>query len=463
MRVPSLPLLPIAVTIALAATACVGGQDDVTDAGAGTGTSVTVPTNAGSDADTNADSNSDSDQAEETPSENADADGQDPATNEADDQDPDVDETTTRPEPTNGDWAGQSLQLTEVATLAFPTAMATRPGSDDLWVAERAGVIRRIERQPDPTGGRGEYQLTDGPVLDITSLVSEEGEGGLLGLTFSADGNRVFVSYTNDRGASTVAEYQMNDLTADPATERVVLQVEQPFSNHNGGQIELGPDGYLYIALGDGGSGGDPLGSGQDLSTLLGAMLRIDPDADGGETGYGVPTDNPFVNDSTARPEIWAYGLRNPWKFSFDSATGELWIGDVGQNNLEEIDVIPPGAGGANFGWAIREGNAAFADQVPDGFDPVEPLYVYGRDRGCSVTGGYVYRGSRIPDFNGVYLFSDFCETQLVGIERQSDSILVADLSSNITPGPVVSFGQDNDGELYVLTSEGQILLIEPA
>jgi glucose/arabinose dehydrogenase len=241
---------------------------------------------------------------------------------------------------------------------------------------------------------------------------------------------------------------------ADAASERVLLTIDQPYANHNGGGLAIGPDGLLWIATGDGGSGGDPLGAGQDLDTLLGKLLRIDPRPVNG-TPYGIPADNPFVDRDGARGEIWAYGLRNPWRFSFDPATGDLWIGDVGQGSVEEINRWPAGAApGPNFGWNVMEGSACFEPAEGCSTDGlVLPVAEYGHDRGCSVTGGHVYRGSDVPGLAGTYLFSDYCSGTIWGFDAGADPATPRTLAES--GGAVVSFGEDEAGELYAVDLAG--------
>jgi glucose/arabinose dehydrogenase len=374
--------------------------------------------------------------------------------------------TSTATDATDATWARTTYRLVEVARVDFPTAMAVRPGHDDLWVAERAGRVRRIEPPSAPGGGSPTGEVADEPVVDLTDLVGTGGEGGLLGLTFSADGDDLYLSYTNRRGDSTVAEYPLVDDRVDDASSRILLQVDQPYSNHNGGQVTVGPDGLLYVALGDGGSGGDPLDSGQDTTTLLGSILRIDPADPAGEAGYGIPVDNPYADGEGGRPEIWIHGVRNPWRFSFDRANGDLWIADVGQNAIEEIDHLPadggPAGRGANLGWRVMEGDRVFDPEAAPLTDHTGPIYTYDhRDGRCSVTGGYVYRGGRIPDLGGVYLFADYCSGELFGLQAVDDGVLVADLVTDVSPGPVISFGEDADGELYVLEAGGAILRLD--
>ncbi|MCZ7534910.1 MAG: PQQ-dependent sugar dehydrogenase [Acidimicrobiia bacterium] len=251
-----------------------------------------------------------------------------------------------------------------------------------------------------------------------------------------------------------------SDGTADKATRRELLRVEQPFANHNGGNIAFGPDGMLYIGLGDGGSAGDPEGNGQDLGTLLGKILRIDP-RPSGNAPYSVPNDNPFASDADARAEIWMYGLRNPWRFSWDRVTRDLWIGDVGQNEWEEIDFAPAGEQGLNFGWNAREGAHDFEGSVPDGV--VDPIYEYSHaDGGVSVTGGFVYRGTAIPELAGAYVFADFAQGDLI-VVKQDDGVLTDERDLGVNAGAVSTFGEDSSGELYVADISGRALRLDPS
>lgn len=372
--------------------------------------------------------------------------------------------TTVTVPPITDEWPELSFELVEVSRVAQPTALATRPGSPDLWVAERSGTVRRVERIGATTSDT--FELVDEPVIDITDQVGVEGEGGLLGLTFSANGDLLYLHYTDVGGDNVVAEYPMNGDEAEASNQRVLLTVEQPFSNHNGGDITLGPDGLLYLSLGDGGASGDPELNGQDRTTLLGSILRIDP-RPGQGTAYRVPTDNPFVDSAEGfRPEIWIWGARNPWRFSFDALTGDLWIADVGQNRLEEINFLPASAGspgkGANLGWNLVEGNRPFADQDPPA-DHSPPLHVYDHDDGrCSVTGGYVYRGAAIAELGGVYLFGDFCGRRITGLARDTDGgITIADLVTDRSVENVIGFGQGPNGELFVLEQGGRVSLVQ--
>jgi glucose/arabinose dehydrogenase len=343
-----------------------------------------------------------------------------------------------------------AVALERVATLDAPVALAVRPGGSDLFVAERAGRIVVI----DPSTGE-----VSGPVVDISADVSTDGERGLLGITFTADGSELVLSWTDGDGASVI---EARPVGADGAVgePRRLLRVEQPASNHNGGHVAIGPDGLLYIGLGDGGGGGDPWATGQDPSTLLGSILRIDPAGD----PYAVPADNPFV-DGGGAPEVWLYGVRNPWRFSFDRATGDLWVADVGQGEVEEVDLLPAAEGGgrgANLGWSEMEGSRPFEDGVEPA-DHVPPVFEYTHDEGCSITGGIVYRGTAIPALVGSYVFTDYCDAELRAVQVREDEVV--DRRLGVTPEDegVVSFGEGADGELYVLSINGGLWRLVPA
>ncbi|MCX4679638.1 PQQ-dependent sugar dehydrogenase [Streptomyces sp. NBC_01433] len=340
------------------------------------------------------------------------------------------------------------VALKEVTTAKNPSAGTAGPGGT-VWIAERAGTVRVL----------GDQGLGD-PVLDISGETTTDGERGLLGVAFDKEFAHFYISFTNLEGTSTVDEFAVRDGKIQPDTRRTVLTQTQPYSNHNGGDIKFGPDGYLYIAFGDGGSGGDPHGNGQNLDTLLGKMVRIDPS--GGEP-YAIPPDNPFVDDPNAKGEIWAYGLRNPWRFSFDAGTGDLLIGDVGQSAWEEIDWAPANSeGGENYGWSQMEGSHPFRG----GTEPanhVRPIHEYDRNGlGCSVTGGFVYRGEAIPDLKGQYVFSDYCDGTVRALQMENGEVTgVSDLG--VSGGEVVSFVQGGNGELYVLDIGGTVSRIDPA
>ncbi|MGW0649378.1 PQQ-dependent sugar dehydrogenase [Streptomyces umbrinus] len=340
------------------------------------------------------------------------------------------------------------VALKEVARAQNPIAGAAGPGGT-VWIAERAGTVRVLDNK-----GLGE------PVLDISDETTTDGERGLLGIAFDKKFAHFYISYTNLEGTSTVDEFAVRHGKIRPNTRRTVITQTQPYSNHNGGDIRFGPDGYLYIALGDGGSGGDPHGNGQNLDTLLGKMLRIDPQ---GGKPYAIPRDNPFVDDPNAKDEIWAYGLRNPWRFSFDARTGDLLIADVGQNDWEEIDWAPAKSrGGENYGWSQMEGTHPFRG----GTEPanhVPPVHEYDRTGlGCAVTGGYVYRGRAIPDLKGQYVFSDYCDGTLRTL-RMKNGKVTGESDLGVNGGEVISFVQGGDGELYVLGIGGSVSRIDPA
>ena len=358
---------------------------------------------------------------------------------------------TTSVSPSPGGSSVPELRLQRVATLEEPVALAVRPDDPALYIAEKGGRVVAIRNgEVDPT-----------PVLDVSSEVSLGGEQGLLGLTFSPDGATLYVNFTDVNGDTRIVAYGMSRGSRGSGLRACGPFVDQPYTNHNGGNLVFGPDGYLYIGLGDGGSGGDPQGNAQSLGTLLGKMLRIDPEpADGAP--YSVPADNPFVDTPGARPEIWAYGLRNPWRYSFDRKTGDLWIGDVGQSAWEEVDRQPASSGGGeNYGWNVREGSHPY---LAGGSAPgaVDPVYDYPHSGGgCVVTGGYVYRGEAIPALVGTYLFADFCLGALEGLRVEGDRIVHEELGPTVDA--VSSFGQDAEGELYVLSLAGGVYRLEPA
>ncbi|MEX2535643.1 MAG: PQQ-dependent sugar dehydrogenase [Trueperaceae bacterium] len=360
-----------------------------------------------------------------------------------------------------GPEAGQppGLELVEIATgFESPTTIVhAGDGSERLFVLEQPGRIRVIENG----------ELLPDPFLDIGGEISSGGERGLLGLAFHpnyAQNGRFFIDHTDSNGDSVVAGYSVSEddpNRADPGSAMEILHVEQPYANHNGGGLAFGPDGYLYLSLGDGGSGGDPQDNGQNLETLLGTILRIDVD---GADPYAIPADNPFVDDDNARPEIWAYGLRNPWRFSFDSETGDLWMADVGQNVWEEINFqSAESSGGENYGWNIMEGAHCF--EPAEGCDTeglVMPVLEYDHDQGCSVTGGYRYRGDEFPGLVGMYVFGDYCSGQIWGAsDTEGEWTSVPLLSSGLR---ISAFGEDEAGELYVAGhSSGSIYRLGPS
>jgi glucose/arabinose dehydrogenase len=331
--------------------------------------------------------------------------------------------------------------------------------SNRIFVVEQRGVIWIIEN--------GKKRET--PFLDIQNKITAGGEMGLLGLAFHpgySENHRLFVNYTEKsffKGIrSIIAEYKTgtDSNKVDPGTEQILLSVSQPFTNHKGGNLVFGPEGYLYIGFGDGGSGNDPLGNGQNLNTLLGKMLRIDIDHSSIGTFYGIPPDNPFVGRKNALPEIWAYGLRNPWRYSFDALTGKLYVGDVGQKAREEIDIIQKGK---NYGWNIMEGNICTPGVNPNcqrnGLEL--PILDYGRTEGTAVIGGYVYRGDEIPSLCGVYVYGDFGNGRIWGLRYNGKSVTEQHLLLE-THLQISSFGEDENHGLYVIDYNGEVLKLEP-
>lgn len=351
------------------------------------------------------------------------------------------------------------LQRTSVASgLARPVDIQhAGDGSGRLFIVEKLGRVRILRN--------GTLQAS--PFLDIEALVDDDGnEEGLLGMafppSFATDPNpHFYVSYTAFGSRSKVSRFFVNAGNPDLAladSEEVIIDIEQPFGNHNGGQIQFGPDGYLYIAFGDGGSGNDPGDRAQDRSTLLGKMLRIDvegaPDAG---LAYAIPADNPFTGDATTLNEIWALGLRNPWRFSFDRLTGDLWIADVGQNAREEVNVQPAGSsGGENYGWRFWEGsiNAVTSGLVPE--DPINPVaeFNHSGDGYCSITGGYVYRGTEFPRMQGLYFFADYCAADVTALQQDSSGAWVNQIVLPNINAPT-TFGEDEAGNLYYASDGG--------
>lgn len=341
---------------------------------------------------------------------------------------------------------GSAYRWTEiVGGLDKPVGLVSpMDGSERLFILEQEGVIRVVQRGV----------LLRQPFLDIRDRVgSRAPEQGLLGLAFHPrfeENGHFYVNYTDANGDTVIARFTVSrgdPNLADVSSEKVLLFVPQPYPNHNGGAVVFGPDGYLYLGLGDGGSGGDPQGNGQSTQTLLGKILRIDVDR--GDP-YAIPSDNPFAQGG-GLAEIWAYGLRNPWRITFDRVTGDLYIGDVGQNKWEEIDFLPFGsAGGVNFGWDYREGKHRFEGIAPPGIDLVDPVAEYDHSQGCSVTGGVVYRGQALPEWQGVYLYGDYCSGNIWGLLRNSDGTW-QNARLFETGLRISSFGEDQAGEAYVL------------
>ncbi len=368
---------------------------------------------------------------------------------------------TDGPSPASPAW-DRSLVLEPVATgLDDPLDLAVRPVDPDaLFVAEQVGRIRVLR------GGI----VAPTAVLDIRAAVSAGGERGLLGLAFHPDpaDDRLFVYYTASDGRQVVSSFRMAPGAtdrADPDSETVLLRMDDPFGNHNGGGLAFGPDGYLYIATGDGGGGGDPLDSGRRLDTLLAKVLRVDVDG-GNPDGapYGIPADNPFVGVSGAQPEIWHTGLRNPWRIRFDRETGDLWIGDVGQGAWEEIDRAPAGVGGLDFGWNLMEGSHCYRSASSDCAEPglTLPVAEYGHDEGCSVTGGTVYRGSAQPALAGWYIFADYCSGRFWVLDAAAAGVVPqAPLVALDSGRRISAIAEDAAGELYATDlASGEVLRI---
>lgn len=345
---------------------------------------------------------------------------------------------------------GIDFSFERLGTLDEALAMTWRPGTTDVFVGRQSGEVHLFVQNGD-----GEYELRDREVLALGDRTRSHKERGLLGLAISPDGANLYVSYT-DRGdgGNRVEEFPISGTGPDTSitneSGRLIFSLDQPFANHNGGHITFGPDGHLYLGLGDGGSGGDPLNSGQDPTTLLGSIIRLHP------------------SDPERAPDIVATGLRNPWRFSFDATSGDIWIADVGQRNFEEITWLPAGSFEAgeppNLGWKVREGFETFANGEFGPGPIVDPISVYDHRNGrCSITGGFVYRGEAIPRLQGVYLYGDFCTGELWGLESNGSQVLEHAIDRTVGTNALASFGEDPQGELWILLHTGAVLLITPA
>lgn len=356
--------------------------------------------------------------------------------------------------------SGSSPRLQQIASgLSSPLYLTAPPAdSSRLFVVEQTGAIRIIK----------DGAVLPTPFLDVSGEITAGGEQGLLGMAFDpsyASTGRFVVHYTDKSGDTHLSMFTVssNPDVADPASEQVILTAQQPFSNHNGGQVLFGSDGFLYLGLGDGGSEGDPQGRGQDRSDLLGSILRIDVH---GAAPYAVPPDNPFVGQSGVQPEIWSYGLRNPWRFSFDRATGDLYVADVGQDSYEEVDVMSAASGagkGANFGWNIMEGQHCYNAPSCAQNGLTLPVYEYTHGEGCSITGGYVYRGAALPALQGLYFFGDFCQGWVRSFRYQAGAAAeLTDWQSLRPGGMITSFGEDAAGELYIIVQGGNVFKVVP-
>lgn len=330
--------------------------------------------------------------------------------------------------------------------------VSSRDGSGRLFVIEQAGLIWIFKNDG----------LLPTPFLDLRDRVSTQGSttAGLLGLVFHpnyGENGYFYIHYTDSRGISVIARYQssMDTDVGDPASESRLFEISFPIGEHKGGDLAFGPDGYLYISVGDGGAAGygDQEGNAQNPGTFLGSILRVDVDR--GEL-YGIPEDNPYTSGE-GLPEVWAYGLRNPWRFTFDRLTGDLFISDVGENRWEEINYLPAGSpGGSNFGWSFLEGTSTYKNQPPATLKLVDPVTTYDHSQGCSVTGGVVYRGATLPEWYGVYIYGDFCLGNIWGLLQKADGSWENELMHKIQ-GFITSFGQDEDGEVYLVDLTGRI------
>jgi len=359
----------------------------------------------------------------------------------------------------NNDLPPGVADLSRVGNFDQPLYVTVIPGDTArLFVVEQGGIVREVRHD----------SIQARPFLDLTGQISSGGERGLLSIAFDpeyATNGRFFVYFTNPAGDLRIVRYNVsNDPdSADEATADTTLKIPHPGqSNHNGGQLQFGPDGMLWVGTGDGGGSGDPAGNAQNKHALLGKLLRLDVH---GGSGYLIPTGNPGVSDTSFAPEIWAYGLRNPWRFSFDRQTGDLYIGDVGQDHYEEVDLAPAAiqrGPGANYGWNIMEGKHCLVDGCNTATG-IPPIVEYAHSSNiCSVTGGYVYRGSAIPGLDGHYFFADYCAGMVKSVKWPS--VTVGDWTSQLSPGTnISSFGQDNKGELYIVQLSGPVWKIVAA
>ncbi|MDX1416779.1 MAG: PQQ-dependent sugar dehydrogenase [Candidatus Promineifilaceae bacterium] len=355
--------------------------------------------------------------------------------------------------------AVESISLKPLLVGAFTRPVYLTHAFDDrLFIVEQAGLVRIIK----------DDELLNQPFLDIRDRVgSGRLEQGLLSIAFHPnypDNGRFFVNYTNKSGDTIVSRFAIaseNPDSADLGSETVILAIDQPYPNHNGGQIKFGPDGFLYVGMGDGGSANDPLNNGQDPNTLLGTLLRLDVDF--ALEGYAVPATNPFVGDDTRRNEIWAWGLRNPWRFSFDRLTGDMFIADVGQNVWEEVHVQNGDSqGGENYGWNILEGSHCFIENDCDKTGLELPIFEYDHQGHCSITGGYIYRGQKYPELYGNYFVADYCSGHIWSLIPESDGGWTANTVLD-SDHVISSFGEDVDGELYLLDhNQGSIYHLQP-
>lgn len=347
----------------------------------------------------------------------------------------------------NNLFSQPSISLESFGTGFNNPVSIKNAGDERLFIVERGGVIKILN-----AGG----SVNTDAFLDIDNLVLSGGERGLLGLAFHPDyANKgyFFVNYVNNSGNTVVARYSVNSSNPDianPSSALILMTISQPFPNHNGGDLAFGSEGFLYIPTGDGGGGGDPNNNAQNLNILLGKLLRIDVD---NGSPYGIPEDNPFLNDGDPNtlPEIWAYGLRNPWRFSFDKQTGDIWIGDVGQGSFEEINMVAPDDAGLNFGWRCYEGNAIYNNSgCPNSSTLTFPVATYSLSGSpCAISGGYRYRGSAYPNFTGIYFFADYCSNEIGTLEEDGNNWNI-NFTAPFNGNGWSSFGEDSNGELYI-------------
>jgi glucose/arabinose dehydrogenase len=373
----------------------------------------------------------------------------------------------TAPRTPAPDLAKANVKLTKLASFNEPVAMALRPNDPNFYIVQKSGQVLAWRD--------GKTLRT---VLDVSSDIVDNGEQGLLGLAFSPDGKKLYVYYTQPgsepgtdcglpadstcSGYDVLREYAYTSGKADPSSARDILRFADPYPNHNGGNLAFGPDGYLYFGLGDGGSGGDPQDRAQNLDSPFGKMFRFDPTPSGANP-YTVPPSNPFASSPGTKALVWAYGLRNPWRWSFDRKTKDLWIGDVGQDMWEEIDFQPASdRGGDNYGWNRMEGNHPYNGGSPPA-NYHRPIYEYDHSNGnCSVTGGYMYRGAKIHDLEGAYVFGDFCGGELRAFTVH-DNAAAGTRNLGVKVEQLSSFGQDASGELYAFSLAGSFYRVDPA
>lgn len=417
MRVPRLTL--VAISLAVLSTAC-GGDDPIADSSS---TTVPVVTTASTTS---------------SPTTTADTLVPDSTTST----------TTEAPDPRsiNGDLSQVRVTSTSLGRYQEPVDTTVAPNGE-LWLAERSGTISVL----DPTTG----ELGD-TVVDISAETAAGGERGLLGL--AVDSENLYINFTDLDGDTNIDAFVLDD-SGRPGERHHLLSIEQPFGNHNGGGLAIGPDGHLYIGVGDGGAANDPLEAGQDPTQILGSILRIDA-TPGADEPYEIPADNPYADGVDGRPEIFAIGARNPWRFSFDPITDDLWVADVGQNEWEEVDLMLGANGwglGANLGWNLREGTHEFTGDRPA--DNVDPVFEYphadSTPSGCSISGGQVYRGLAIPELVGAYVFGDYCESSIWAIAIVDGSVEFRDLGVGISD--LVGITADADGELLALSLGGEV------